>query len=157
MSWNPMFTVMLLGEGPFGKRLRPLIKESTRTSLVAQCLRLHLPMQRVWVWSLVRELRSHVPCDQKTKQNKTYNWNNIIAISILWRISLVAQWLGTHLSVQGTWVLSLVQEDPTCCRAIKLVPHSYWAPAPRVRSPQEKLPQWEAHVLLWRVAPAHCN
>ena len=35
--------------GALWKRLRPLIKESTRTSLVAQCLRLHLPMQRVWV------------------------------------------------------------------------------------------------------------
>ena len=31
--------------------------------------------------------------------------------------SLVAQWLGVHLPVQGTWVRSLVQEDPTCCGA----------------------------------------
>ena len=25
--------------------------------------------------------------------------------------------LGTSLAIQGTWVLSLVWEDPTCCRA----------------------------------------
>ena len=39
--------------------------------------------------------------------------------------SLVAQWLRTHLSMQGTWILSLVQEDPTCCRATKPMRHSY--------------------------------
>ena len=35
------------------------------TSLVVQWLRLHLPMQGVWVRSLVRELRSHMPYSQK--------------------------------------------------------------------------------------------
>ena len=29
--------------------------------------RLHLPIQGLWVWSLVRELRSHMPRGQKTK------------------------------------------------------------------------------------------
>ena len=28
--------------------------------------------------------------------------------------SLVAQWLGIHLPIQGTWVRPLVWEDPTC-------------------------------------------
>ena len=37
------------------------------TFLVVQWLRLHLPMQGVQVQSLVRELRSHMPCNQKTK------------------------------------------------------------------------------------------
>ena len=36
-------------------------------------------MQRVWVWSLVEELRSHVPPGQKSK---TYNRSNIITNSI---------------------------------------------------------------------------
>ena len=36
-------------------------------------------MQRVWVWSLVEEIRSHVPPGQKTK---TYNRSNIITNSI---------------------------------------------------------------------------
>ena len=37
--------------------------------------------------------------------------------------SLVVQWLGIRLLMQGTWVRSLVQEDCwTCCRATK--PHN---------------------------------
>ena len=37
-------------------------KESElRTSLVAQWLRIHLPMQGKWVPSLVQELESHMP------------------------------------------------------------------------------------------------
>ena len=38
-----------------------------RTSLVIQQVRIHLPMQGVWVQSLVRELRSRMPCSQKIK------------------------------------------------------------------------------------------
>ena len=40
---------------------------------------------------------------------------------------LVAQWLRTHLPRQGTWVQSLVWEDPTCRRATKPVHYNYWA------------------------------
>ena len=36
--------------------------EEIGTSLVVQWLRIHLPMQRAQVWSLVRELRSHILC-----------------------------------------------------------------------------------------------
>ena len=43
------------------------------------------------------------------------------------RISLMVHWLGIHLSVRGTWIRSLVQEDPTCCGATKPVSHKYWA------------------------------
>ena len=32
------------------------------TSLVVQWLRICLPLQRTWIWSLARELRSHTPC-----------------------------------------------------------------------------------------------
>ena len=31
----------------------------------------------------------------------------------------MVQWLQIHLPMQGTWVRSLVWEDPTCCRATK--------------------------------------
>ena len=41
------------------------------------------------------------------------------------RTSLVAQWLRILLPMQGTWVRSLVQEDPTCCRATKPMHHNY--------------------------------
>ena len=43
----------------------------------------------------------------------------------LFRASLVAQWLRIRLPMQGTRVRALVQEDPTCFRATKLVHHNY--------------------------------
>ena len=43
---------------------------------------------------------------------------------------LVAQWLRIFLPMRETWVWSLVQEDPTCWGAAKMVFHSYWASAP---------------------------
>ena len=71
--------------------------------------------------------------------------------------SVVVQWVGIHLPMQGTRVRALVQEDPTCRRANKPVHHDYWAcgleptshnswaRSPRARGPQqEKPPQWEA-------------
>ena len=33
----------------------------------------------------------------------------------------------THLPMQETQVWSMIQEDPTCCRAAKPVYHNYWA------------------------------
>ena len=39
----------------------------------------------------------------------------------------VVQWLRICLLMQGTWVQSLVWEDPTCCGATKPVCHNYWA------------------------------
>ena len=38
--------------------------------------------------------------------------------------SLVAQWLGAHLPMQGTWVPALVREDPTCRGAAGPMHHS---------------------------------
>ena len=49
--------------------------------------------------------------------------------------SLVAQWLRIRLPVQGTWVRALVQEDPTCRGATKLVCHNYWARMPQLLQP----------------------
>ena len=99
--------------------------------------------------------------------------------------SLVAQWLRIRLPMQGTWVRSLVQEDPTCRGATKPVRHNYWACAleptshnywacepqllrlrattteactPRARaSQQERPPQREARTPQRRVVPAHHN
>ena len=80
--------------------------------------------------------------------------------------------------MQGTWVRSLVQEDPTCHRATKPVHHNYWACAlepashnywsprdttteacvPRARAPrQNKPPQWEARAPQRRVTPTRRN
>ena len=41
------------------------------------------------------------------------------------RASLVAQWLGICLPMQGTRVRALVWEDPTCCGATRPVSHNY--------------------------------
>ncbi|KAJ8795259.1 hypothetical protein J1605_002883 [Eschrichtius robustus] len=39
--------------------------------------------------------------------------------------SLVVQWLGIRLPMQGTRVRALVREDPTCLGATKPVRHNY--------------------------------
>ena len=43
---------------------------------------------------------------------------------------LVVQWLGVHFAMQGTWVRSLVWEDPTSGRSTKPMCHHNWACAP---------------------------
>ena len=47
------------------------------------------------------------------------------------RTCLVVQWLRICLSMQSIQVESLVQEDPTCCRAAKPICHNYRACALR--------------------------
>ena len=48
---------------------------------------------------------------------------------------LAVQWLRIHLPMQGIWVRSLAQEDPTCRGATKPVSHNYWACAPQLLKP----------------------
>ena len=58
----------------FSLRAQPL-----GTSLATQWLRLYLPMQGVWIWSLVGELRTHMPKKQEQKhKNKSSVVTNII-------------------------------------------------------------------------------
>ena len=40
-------------------------------------------------------------------------------------IIMVVQWIRICLLTQGTWVRSLVGEDPTCCGATKPTSHNY--------------------------------
>ena len=65
--------------------------------------------------------------------------------------------------MQETRVRSLIWEDPTFCRGMKLVYHNYWAHMPQLLKPvrprvsalkQEKLPQWEARTLQLEKAQA---
>ena len=63
------------------------------------------------------------------------------------RTSLVAQWLGIHLPMQGTRVWALVWEDPTChgatkpvrhnyrAYALETMSHNYWARVPQLLKP----------------------
>ena len=46
------------------------------------------------------------------------------------RTPLVVEWLRIPLTMQGTWVQSLVQEDPTWPRTTKPVCGNYWALEP---------------------------
>ena len=41
--------------------------------------------------------------------------------------SLVAQWTRICQTMQGTWVWSLIWEDPTCLEVTKPMCHCYWA------------------------------
>ena len=62
------------------------------------------------------------------------------------RTFLVVEWIRICLPIQGTWVWSLVREDPTCCRATKpMCPQLLRPTHPKACAPQqEKPPQWEA-------------
>ena len=53
------------------------IKMNCGTSLVVQWLTFHLPMQRVRVPSLVRDLSSHMPHRQKTESRSNIVTNSI--------------------------------------------------------------------------------
>ena len=97
------------------------------------------------------------------KELKAREWHNESYVSeILHRASLVAQWLGICLPVQGTQVRALVQEDPTWHEAIKPVHHNCWACTPEptshiywVHVPQLLKPAHLEPVL--RNRRSHCN
>ena len=64
--------------------------------------------------------------------------------------SLVVQWLRICLPMQGTWVRSLVWEDPTCHGATKPMHHNYWACEPQLLKPACLQP-------VLRDKRSHCN
>ena len=106
-------------------------------------------------------IRNCAPCynmDETWKQLKKARQKN--------GTSLVVQWLGIHLPMQGTQIWSLVQEDATFCGVIKpkhpndwvgaLEPVSCncWACVPRAHASQQKKPsQWEALTLQLESSP----
>ena len=72
------------------------------------------------------------------------SWTNRIKIKFKNKLngaSLVAQWLGVCLPMQGTRVRALVWEDPTCRGATKPVTHNYWACASGACAPQRERPR----------------
>ena len=75
----------------------------------------------------------------------------------------MVQWLRICLAVQGTLVLSLIQEDLTCCGATKPEHHDCRVSVPQLLTlvhlePVEENPlQWEACALRWGVAPTGSN
>ena len=74
----------------------------------------------------------------------------------------MVQWLRLCMSMQGTRVSSLVQEDPTCHAATKPVSSNYWAlklqllkpTCPRAHALQyENPPKWETLTLQLESSP----
>ena len=62
----------------------------------------------------------------------------------------VVQWLRICLSMQGTWIQSLVWEDYTCRGATKPMCHNCWAHTPK----QEKPLQWEVGTVQLESGPS---
>ena len=57
--------------------------------------------------------------------SSSHNLDHSFGLRLYGRASLVAQWLKTHLPMQGTRVRALVREDPTGHGATKPVRHNY--------------------------------
>ena len=96
---------------------------------------------------------------------KHQDTDDIVHLKLTNWASLVAQWLGIRLPMQGTQVRALFREDPTYrgatgpmrhnCWARTLEPasHNYWGPcawSPCSAAGEATAPQR-------RVGPAHCN
>ena len=99
-------------------------------SLVAQWLRIHLPMQGTRVWALVQE---DPTCFEATKPVHHNYW---------------------------ACALEPMSHNYWACEPQLLSPRATTTEAlvPRARAPQqEKSPQWEACTPQQRVAPACCN
>ena len=93
------------------------------------------------------------------KGDKNTRWDiNSSFKKLFSRASLVAQWLGVRLPMQGTWVRVPIREDPTCRGAARPVSHNCWACASGACALQQERPrQWEARAPRWGVAPACRN
>ena len=76
---------------------------------------------------LIHKEFNYLPEQNSTffKETQIPAHNNTKFKILIIRTSLVPQWLGVHLPMQGTGVPSLVQEDPTCHEATKPVNHNY--------------------------------
>ena len=86
-------------------------------------------VQPLWktVWWILTQLSTDLPYDPAIprlgvhpRQVTTYSRKNLSMGA-----SLVAQWLGIRLPMQGTRVRALVREDPTCRGATRPVRHNY--------------------------------
>ena len=74
---------------------------------------------------------------------------NIIMVNL--GTSLVVQFLGVHLPIQGAGVWFLVREDPACHGTTKPCSTATESQQPRAHAQdQEKPPNWEALALQWQ-------
>ena len=74
------------------------------------------------------------PIPSSKKKAPTYfltfvrRWNKMMVVHSRWRNLGGPVVKNPHLSMQGTRIWSLVQEDPTCLRATKPAGRNYWGP-----------------------------
>ena len=71
--------------------------------------------------------------------------------------SLVVQWVGICLPMQGSWVPSLVWENPTCLEATKQVSSNYWAYLLQLLKPACLEPLLDNVRSHCNEKPGHCN
>ena len=116
-------------------------KSSVWASLVAQWLRIRLPMQGTWVRALVRE---DPTCRGATKPVCHNDWACALEPTSHNYWACMPQRLSLRSRAHEPQLLSL--------RATTTEAH-----VPRAQAPQEKPPQWEARAPQRRVAPAHRN
>ena len=72
-------------------------------------------------------------------------------VELLWWLS--GEWI--HLSIQDTWVLSLIREDLTCLGATKAGVPQLLSPCSRAQEPQLLSPQSGLESVLHE--RSHCN
>ena len=81
-----------------------------------------------FMWKCERSRIVKIILKKKNKVRGPLNFKNLLqsySNQDCMGTSLVVQWLRIHLPMQGTWVQSLVREDPTCHGATKPVRHNY--------------------------------
>ena len=93
-------------------------------------------MAETWYLANTHKISSMIEISEM-KITRVSGWATIKII-----FSGTSLWLRICLPMQGTRVRSLVQEDPTCCRAPKPMCHNYWACALQPASPRTLGPTW---------------
>ena len=73
-----------------------------------------------------------LPCNFSSRMDSKKEFCSLLGLSIFFSsatgkmgVSLVAQWQRIHLQMQEKQVQFLIQEDPTCHEATKLMHHNY--------------------------------
>ena len=114
----------------------------------------------------------NLPCERYLFYTRREPGSGILIIrdkNSRWRDFPGGAVIKNPLAKAGTWVGSLVREDPTCRGATKPVHHNYWARVPQLLKPtclepvlrnkrsHRKEKRWEAHAPQQRVASAGHN
>ena len=111
-----------------------------------------LAVQGTLLWSLKQVMLKFLTYDPWSQVNSFCRWKSRCpqGLSNIPRTSLVdireaSSSTESACQCRGHW--SLVQEDPTCCRAAKPVCYSYWACMPRACAPATREARSCPHLL----------